>query len=131
MRELVDEGQCRVPIDDGVDIHLFDAHALVLELLSRDDLEAGGELSGFRTGVGFDEANDDVGATLFAAVELLEGGIGLAHTRRYAKVDAVPSARAGASLAADALEHRVGGGTPVPRRNPDVLLARVNHGRAQ
>ena len=78
-----------------------------------------------------DEANDDIGAALFAAVELLEGGIRLADARRYANVDAVPAARTGTGLAADAVEHLIGAGTAVPWRNPDVSLAQVNHGCAQ
>ncbi len=68
-----------------------------------------------RPAVGLDEAGDHVRAAVFAAAALHEHGVGLADARRHPEVDAQTPVRAGAGLAADALEHLFGGGAAVFR----------------
>ena len=86
--ELVDQHPFRAAAEDGVDVHLLERRAAVLERAPWDDLEVADLLGGARPAVGLDEPDDDVGAALGAAPALVEHGERLADAGRGAEVDA-------------------------------------------
>ena len=53
--------------EDGVDVHLGEEGAFVVDLAAGDVFELGGEFGGAVAAVGFDDADDDVFAALAAA----------------------------------------------------------------
>ncbi len=62
--ELVDQHDLRTPRDDGVEVHLLERAALVLDVPARDDLEPLQQSLGLLAAVGLDHADDDVVAVL-------------------------------------------------------------------
>ena len=63
--------------EDCVDVHLVEEGSLVVDLAGGDVFEFGGELGGGFAAMGFDDADDDVFATLTAANALRE------HAERF------------------------------------------------
>ena len=74
--------------EDGVEVHLLERRAPVLDRAAGDDLEVAELVGGVGPAVGLDEADDDVGAPLGPAPALVEHGEGLAHARGRTQVDA-------------------------------------------
>jgi len=85
--ELVDEDDLGHAGEDGVDIHLGEEGALVVDLAARDLFEAGGELGGAGAAMGFDKADDDVFAAATAADAFAEHAEGLADAGGVAEED--------------------------------------------
>ena len=81
-----------MPGQDGVEVHLLEARAAVVDHPARHDLEADDHVGGVASIVGLDEADDDVGAAFETAMRLAEHGVGLAHAGRGTEVDAKPPA---------------------------------------
>ena len=117
--ELVDETDTRRPLDDGVDVHLLELRTAIGQVPSRHHLEITDLLDGARPAVGLHHPDDDVGAALSATMSLLQHGVGLAHTRCRAEVDAELTTRHGTIL-------RAGAGQTIrrPRRAPGSGRAR-------
>ena len=67
VRELVHQGDLGRARDHGVDVHLAQRHAAVLELERRDDLEALGHGGGVGPAVRLEPADDDVAPLARAA----------------------------------------------------------------
>ena len=86
--ELVDERHGGLAGQDGIDVHLLEGGAPVVEAAARHDFEVA-EL-GLRPGpaVGLDETDHDIGAALVTAPALVEHGERLAHPGRGAEVHA-------------------------------------------
>ena len=78
--QLVNQGDGRMPLDDSIGIHLLDRHALVRDLLARHRLQACGQFRRPGPAVRLQEADDNVRAALFAAVQLFQRRVGLANT---------------------------------------------------
>ncbi len=76
--ELVDEDDLGAAGEDGVEVHLLEGDAAVLEVPAGHDGELLDELGGAGAAVGFDDADDDVLATALAADGLAEHVVGLA-----------------------------------------------------
>ena len=93
MRELVDEGDLGVPRQDGVEVHLLEARAAVLDDAPRHDLEAGEHLRAVcgRPWVSTSATTTSV-PRASAPVPLAEHGVRLAHAGGGAEVDAQPTA---------------------------------------
>jgi hypothetical protein len=62
VRELVDEGELRLALQDRVEVHLGEHAAFVTGALLRNDLEALGQHFRFDAAVRLDNADDDVDA---------------------------------------------------------------------
>ena len=77
--QLVDQGHLGAPGQHGVDVHLLEALAPVLEGPAGEDLEVTDLGGGVGPAVGLDDGDHDVGAALVAAPALVEHGEGLAH----------------------------------------------------
>jgi hypothetical protein len=78
--KLVDQGELRLPAQDGVDVHFLQLAAPVLDGLARDDLQAADEFFGQPPAVALDEPDDDIGPWLLAAVSLVQHREGLTDT---------------------------------------------------
>ena len=110
--ELVDQADRRPARQDGVEVHLAERDAAVLDDAGRDDLEVADLLLGLGAAVGLDEADDDVHALGLEPMPLAEHRVGLADAGRRAEVDLEPAPR----LAADQVEELLGGRTMEFRR---------------
>ena len=66
VREFVDQHELRPAREDGVEIHLLEDAALVLDAAARDDLEALEQRLGLGAPVRLDDADDDVDALALA-----------------------------------------------------------------
>src|SRR5262249_45357859 len=108
MRELVHQSNRRVPSDHRISVHFLDCYALVRELLTWHDFQAGGEFGSETAIVRFEKTDHDVRAAVFAAMQLLQGRVRLANARRDAKVNAMSSTGARARLTTDTVEHLFG-----------------------
>ena len=85
--QLVDQGHIRATGQHGVEVHLLEVGATVLEVPSRNDLEVAELIGGLHAPVGLDVGHDDVGAPLLAAPALVEHGERLADAWRSPEVD--------------------------------------------
>ena len=94
VRELVDDRDLRLAREDGVEVHLLDGDAAILDLAPRHVLEARDELRGLGAAVRLDEAEHDVDAALLERVRLLEHAVGLADAGGEADVELEPPALA-------------------------------------
>ena len=101
VRELVDQHDLRPAGEDGVEVHLLERLALVLDAPARNDLEAFEQRLGLLAAVGLDDADDDVVAVLLARAGLLQHLVGLADAGRGTDEDPeladAPSSRRAAS----------------------------------
>ena len=85
--EFVDQNDLRTAGDDGVEVHLLERLAFVLDAPARNDFEAAQQRFGFLAAVGLDDADDDVVTVLLARLGLLQHFVGLADARRGADED--------------------------------------------
>ena len=92
MGDLVDHRDLRVAREHGVEVHLLDRHAAVLDAPARDLLEALDQRRGVGAAVRFDEAEDHVDAALLQRVRFLQHAVGLADPGREADVELQPPA---------------------------------------
>jgi hypothetical protein len=91
--EFVDEDDLWFALEDGVDVHLLEECALVVDLAGGDVFEFGGEFGGTFAAVGFDDADDDVFTALAAANAFREHAEGLADAGSVAEKDFEAAAR--------------------------------------
>ena len=85
--EFVDEDDLGFALEDGVDVHLVEEGAFVIDLAGGDVFELGGEFGGAFAAVGFDYADDDVFSALAAANAFREHAEGFADTGSVADED--------------------------------------------
>jgi hypothetical protein len=78
--EFVDEDDAGAAGEDGVNIHLFERSAFVIDFPAGDGFELGGEFLDTLAAVSFDDADDDVFATAFAAEGFAQHAVGFADT---------------------------------------------------
>ena len=71
VRELVDDGDLGMTLDDRVDVHLLERHAAVGDALARDDLDVARLRLRFFPAVRLDETDDGVDAAATEVVRLL------------------------------------------------------------
>src|SRR5262249_44292907 len=81
MGKFVDEDDLRMPRQDGIEVHLLDPLAFVIDPLTRDDFEIFEERLGLLTAVGLHYAHNDVIAVLLSRPGLLQHLIGFAEAR--------------------------------------------------
>ena len=60
MGKLIDEHNLWVPLEDGIEVHLFQHVPMIVDLNARNDLEALEQSLRFRASMGFDDADDDI-----------------------------------------------------------------------
>ena len=106
VRQLVDDGNGRVPGQDRVQIHLAQRHAAVLDLAQRHLLETVHLGQCVRAAVRLDEPDHDVHALTLQLVGILEHLVALADARRRPDVHTKP----GAPVFFGARQQRFGGG---------------------
>ena len=110
VRELVDEGDLGTAGQHGVDVHLGETGPAVVEGAPGHDLETGKGFSGLTAAMHLDQADDQVGTPVAAAVRLVEHRERLADPGRGTEVDAQPPSRHCA--------HRPVIRAPAPRHGP-------------
>ncbi len=88
VRQLVDDGELRFPREDGLEIHLFEDHAPVLDAAPRDDRQILQPRFGVGAAVRLDEADHDIDALPTEGMGVFDHRIGLADTGGSADVDA-------------------------------------------
>ena len=109
--EFVDQRDLRAARDDGVEVHLLERAALVLDALARHDLEPLEQGLGLLAPMGLDDADDDIVAVFRLGAGGLQHLVGLADAGRGADEDLQP---AGTSfLAPGRFEQRFGRGSLV------------------
>ena len=91
--ELVDQDQRRPALQDGVEVHLLEDAAAILDLAPRHHLEAGELGLGLGAAVGLDDTDHDVDALFPAPARRLQHLVGLADARRGAEEDFQLAAR--------------------------------------
>lgn len=82
--EFVDESELRAARDDRVDIHLIEGLSPVIDVLTRNDLEAVEQHLGFPSAMRFDNSDDEVHAFLLLGARRLQHFEGLADPWRGA-----------------------------------------------
>ena len=80
--KLVDENELRPAGDDGVEVHLVEPLAFVLDGPARNDFEAVQQGLGLFAAVGLHHAYDDIVAVFFSGPSLLQHFIGFADAWR-------------------------------------------------
>jgi hypothetical protein len=113
MGELVNQADGGMTLDDGLDVHLLEGDAAVLDLLSRHYLEAFQELDDSFAPVRFDVTDNDVFAVATTAVSLAEHREGLADAGEGAEIDAQPAAARGPLLALQSGQQGLGVGASI------------------
>ncbi len=83
--QLVDDHQARPALQDAVDIHLVEDAVAVDDLLARQHVQPVEQQFGFGPAMGFQDADDQVGLLLAAALRRLQHGIGLPDAGRGAE----------------------------------------------
>ncbi len=91
MGEFVDKGNLRPPGDQRIEIHLLERLLLVGKPPARQHFEPAEQRFGLGSPVGFDDADDDVGAGLLPGVGALQHLVGLADAGRGANEDLEPA----------------------------------------
>ena len=89
--ELVDQRDLRPARDEGVEVHLVERAALVVDVLARQDLEALEQRLGLLAAVRLDDADDDVGPVLRLGPGGLQHLVGLADAGSGADEDLQPA----------------------------------------
>ncbi len=93
--QLVDQRDIRPPGQHGVQVHLGEGGAAVLDRAPRHHLQVADHLRGVLPAVRLDEPGNHIGAALVPAPTLAEHRVGLADARRRPEVDPqVPAGRA-------------------------------------
>src|SRR5262249_40880200 len=119
VRQLVDEDEPRMPLQDGVDVHLVEDAALVLDMTARDDLEPVEQRLGLLAAMRLDDADDDVEPLAALSLRRLQHREGLADPWCSAEEDL----QAAAGFAGRLLEERLRRGARV------AINALVGHSR--
>jgi hypothetical protein len=83
--EFVDEDDAGPAGEDGVNVHLFERSAFVIDFLAGNGFELGSEFLDALAAVSLDDANDDVFAATFAADGLAQHAVGLADAGSVAE----------------------------------------------
>jgi len=91
--EFVDEDDLGLALEDGIDVHLVEEGALVIDLAGGDDFELVGEFGGAFAAVGFDDTDDDVFTALAAANAFRQHAESLADAGSVAEKDLEATAR--------------------------------------
>ena len=78
--EFVHERDLGFALDDGVDVHLLEQRAFVVQLAARHMIEAGGEFGDALASVGLDDSDDHVLSTATSADSLAEHVVRLSNT---------------------------------------------------
>ena len=102
--ELVDQDQSRPPLQDGVEVHLPDGAAAIVDGAARQDLESLELRLGLDAAMRLDDADHDVATLAQAAMGCRQHLPGLADAGRGAEEDLVLAAR----LLLRRLQERVG-----------------------
>ena len=109
--ELVHQGHLRVALEHGVEVHLLEAGAPVLDdrrgTTSRPSISS----SVLLPPVALDEADRHVGAPLAAPTALVEHGVGLADAGRGAQVDPEAARPRPTAVWLDRPSHRIRAGS--------------------
>ena len=87
MGELVDEHDLRMPTEHGVEVHLLEHRATMLDHPTRDDLEICQARLSHRSTVAFHDADHDVRAAVAASMTLVEHRDGLPDAGSGSEVD--------------------------------------------
>ena len=117
VRQLVDHARLGLALDDRVDVHLFEHHAPVLDLASRNDLEIPDLCLRVAAAVGLHDADDDVEAARAERMRLLQHLVGLADPWRSADIDS----QARPLLVLEPGQQRVSGGTFLGHARPAIF----------
>ena len=92
MGQFVDQEERRTALERGVEVELLDHRAVHVEHQWRQQLKALEQRGRFRAAVGFEQADDDIGATAAQRLRCGEHGEGLADTGRGAEENLQPPA---------------------------------------
>ncbi len=92
VRELVDEGDLRMPFEHGIQVHLVQRDPAVGDGSPGDDLEPLGLGGGGGASVRLDDGDHDVASLVAEPAALLEHLVRLADARRHAQQHAQPPA---------------------------------------
>ena len=111
MRKLVDEDQRGFTRERGVQIELLELRAAIREGAGRQYLELSEQRCCFGPPMGFDNADDYVGALGLLFARFGEHRVRLAHTCRGTEENLQPAALALSLLALDSREQRIRIGT--------------------
>jgi hypothetical protein len=87
MRQLVDENDFGLPMEDRRQVHLFERLALVGDGAAGKDLEVADAFGSLGAAVGLHESDDDVDALLAEGMRVLEHLVRLADAGRVPDVD--------------------------------------------
>ena len=88
VRQFIDEDECGLSRQRGIEIKLGQRAALVFDLASGKVFEVGDQRGGFGAAVGFDQADDGVDAGCARGLGCCQHRVGFAYTSRGAEVDA-------------------------------------------
>ena len=83
--ELINEDDAGAASEDGVNIHLFERSALVIDFLTGNGFELGGEFLDALAAVSFNDADDDVFSAAFAAEGFAQHAVGFADAWSISK----------------------------------------------
>ncbi|MGY3075580.1 hypothetical protein ACVWZZ_001951 [Bradyrhizobium sp. LM6.10] len=120
MGELVDQRDFRPARDHGIEVHLLDHLAAIVELLARDHLQSTHQRLGLGAAMGLDEADHDIDASLAPGMCALQHLIGLSDAGSGADEDLQLAART--LLPARCFQQRLG------RRTLFGIAALSDHG---
>ena len=109
--ELVDQHELRPAADDGLQVHFREMRAAVVDGFARHEVQAGEQRLGFDASVGFDHADDQIGAAGALLLPGPEHGVGLADPRAHAEEDLQVGALRPGLLLLQRGEQRIGIGT--------------------
>ena len=107
--QLIDQGQCRLSLQDGIEIHFRQHAPLVEHALLRNDLETPGQHIGLDAAVGFHHTNDDIARIHPALARLAQHFIGFADARRGTQKYLEPAALFPSRLFQQGVGRRTGG----------------------
>ena len=84
--DLVDQHLFGPARQDGVEVHLGERLAAVVDPAAGNELEPLGHLLGQDPAMAFDQAHHDIGAPISPSMTLTEHRVGLTHTRRRTQI---------------------------------------------
>ena len=109
MREFVDQGDLRMPLEHRVEIEFLERVRAMNDFRARQNLERGGQPLGFGAAMRFDHARDDISASAQEFRALAQHFEGLAD----AGCGPQENLETTAPLLLGGLEQRIGGGAGV------------------
>jgi len=89
--QFVDQRHLRLAGEDGVDVHLLDRDAVVLDAPAGHDVQTFQQLGRLGAAMGLDDAGDHVDAVGLEPVAFGQHLVGLADARAIAEVDLQPA----------------------------------------